>query len=489
MKIPTYESELTPNAPQLSVEDATQGAREIKQASSDVGSIGDKLIQVRDTAQSNEAEVKFLKRLSEIHGEALTKVDPWEAPKYVSDQMQQAINESGRGISSGLARNEFQQKASLEGARRSVAINHNIYEKQLKIAKASVTGYVDAKVQEYQTLTDPSERGVIRQQIIDKVGEGVNRGFINSKEATAYIHTNLHNADIGQVKNDMALNASAAYREIQKGVDGLYPYLNTHERSDLMQTAEKLMVKQEHEQKQVFTIAQNKNESDMLDKWFSGALQPSDIMDAHTNGKISEGFARSMTNVIEAPAANPKGKPDAKAYMDLVDKIQGNDAKPEDIRKEILDLNAQGKISASAAKSLYTTHMRTTDEGKKSVAELMGQNAQEALQIINKSEEQNKQRENDNGWWKGAVDYIKSWGKSQEKSPEAIAKATQDFFDKAASSNTKPAAALSAAKELINDKNSQSNPRVLQASEKGTLMIDAKGNRAIVYPDGRFEEQ
>ena len=42
--------------------------------------------------------------------------------------------------------------------------------------------------------------------------------------------------------------------------------------------------------------------------------------------------------------------------------------------------------------------------------------------------------------------------------------------------------------EAIKATNIQNNPKIMQAPEKGQLMMDAKGNKAMVYPDGHFEE-
>jgi len=40
----------------------------------------------------------------------------------------------------------------------------------------------------------------------------------------------------------------------------------------------------------------------------------------------------------------------------------------------------------------------------------------------------------------------------------------------------------------VNAENIRVNPDIVKSSEKGQLMMDAKGNKAIVYPDGHFEE-
>jgi hypothetical protein len=177
--------------------------------------------------------------------------------------------------------------------------------------------------------------------------------------------------------------------------------------------------------------------------------------------------------------------------MSLVDAMHAPDADPQKLRKRILDNVAAGKLSNTVAMHLYTANMMVNDEGDKtSVASSLGQRSvNERQKIIQDAEKEKLRLKEQNGLWKSAVDFIKGWGNQGGKDKKEQAEVVQDFYRKVGESGSKPSEALSTAKEIVNQKNVQANPEVSKAPKQGRIMMDANGNKALVFPDGSYEVQ
>lgn len=177
--------------------------------------------------------------------------------------------------------------------------------------------------------------------------------------------------------------------------------------------------------------------------------------------------------------------------MALIDKIHDPDSDPSKLRQELLNLSASGKISQSDAKHLYTAKMITKeDESKTSISDAMAQGKIDTRQkIIEDAQKQKKLEKEQNNAWKSSMDYIKKWADSVGKNVEEKAETVQEFWRKSTEKNVKSSEALDKAKEITNKKNIEANPQIVKFPKQGLLTMDAHGNKAIVYPDGSYEEQ
>ena len=109
------------------------------------------------------------------------------------------------------------------------------------------------------------------------------------------------------------------------------------------------------------------------------------------------------------------------------------------------------------------------------------------LDFIDAQEKKSGAVQKKQGALQAVWDFFKGWGAGRKDSKEDAAKAMLDFNDKVAAQNTKHDGYMGVAKQILNEKNVKDNPKIINNKKQGQLMIDAHGNKAMVYPDGSFD--
>lgn len=490
MKISEYQSGAGLNPTPVDPKVAAQGGGMLIDLGEGLSSLGEKFQQVQDDTQKSKAEVDLYKRFNDINNQAATDPEIWNHPERVDDMLKKAVDESSRGISSGQARQEYQQKASVEMSRRGVATHNLIRSKQLSERKTSLLNANDMRMEEYWNAANEGDRAAIKGEITNSVNDAIRKGVINADAGRQYLKTHLDKLSEGQVNKDLSIDAKATLSELQKGKDGIYKDLNPTQRTKAITSAENMVQKQKKQGKELHMIAQNKAEADLTGRYYQGGLTTDDVIKAQVSGRISPEFAKSVIKSIESPEAINHNT-DTIAYMKLVDDMHDPKSDPKELRQRLLDLTAQGKLSNTVANHLYTANMLVNEEGDKTnIASSLAQGKIDARQkAIEDDQRQKDALKKQQSWWKSSVDYIKSWGKSTGKDQKEVASTTQDLFAKANESKTKPSESLDVVKGIINQKNIQANPRLVKNCPKdGSVCMDAQGNKARVYPDGHHED-
>jgi hypothetical protein len=485
MKIPTYESQASLQPTQLDPRKAAQFGNEIIKLSEGLSSVADVMQKTKNETQILRQKTELTKRLNDIHNKAMTSPDVWKAGETAEEDMQRVVEETSKGVDSVEARNKYIEQATNEMNRRSVSVNNMILARQLKESKSAVTDHVDSLMEYGLNIVDPNERKQNRDEIIKTVEDAVNDGRIDRTKANDYLKTHLKKMDHDQVFSDLTLDAKGTLRQLELGKDGIYSHLNPADRAQWFTKAKKAVEKEDLENKEIFAIAQNQNEEDILKKHWSGVDVSKDIINAHVSGKISDGFARAVTDAMESPLS-VRPKTDAKEYMSLVDEMHKEGADPQKLRTRILNDVSKGKISNSVAEKLYTANYMFEDGSKNNLANMLGQQANSDREKLLRDDEIKKKGLQDrrNIFQKVIDMFNKHNGDDKTKTAEM----TQNLMDNVSKGKVKNEDLHSTARKIVSDDLRKKHPDWSSFPKEGKVLIDGMGNKIKMYPDYHYEE-
>ena len=156
----------------------------------------------------------------------------------------------------------------------------------------------------------------------------------------------------------------------------------------------------------------------------------------------------------------------------------------EDKRTALIDMNSDGDLATSDMKHLYQLHLIPNQGGAESLGQT--QQGRKDLQLLDKAEKQDKELKERGKSLQGAWDRI--FGHSDD--PHNVSDLLQKLHsDLAKEQNVTPDIIEQKTTEVINKDNMNKNPRVVHSCPKdGSVCMDAMGNKARVFPDGRIEE-
>jgi len=237
--------------------------------------------------------------------------------------------------------------------------------------------------------------------------------------------------------------------------DKISPAFYNEKRNELLIEAKKV----EKQTQLVIAEAKNKREEDLLSAHIlQNNVTPEMIRNELSAGSISPKFAQAMVSNIES-IKKIGTTSNSSTFNKLTDFILA-DNKPEETRLELLKENAKGEITDDELKILNTFNQAIT---KDTLEKAMPK--------------------------KSFLQTISFWSDEYAgKKPEAKAQMFKEYMQKVMA-GVNPETAVN---EIIKKKTQEvlvnKTPSMANLPEgKGQLMIDAQGNKAIVYPDGTIE--
>lgn len=409
--------------------------------------------------------------------------------QYYTDQLQQAVSDSQKYITLPTAKNQFHTEAQDTINIAGLKINAIRTKKYIDINKGELETFQQNQETNYLNSVTPAEKQQAMLESDRKFQEAYEGGYTTSAQMEKAKIKRNQTWDENQVMLDRHADADATIKDIQLGTSGPYKSLTPLQREKLITSTMEFKKKTEIEGQEVTSIARNNTEAALLEKHFDNQLTPKEVNDMHAQGQISDQFATSMLKNLNEPVVVPQGVDKFKGYQEVVKQIADPKNSLADVNKIIIDGLQKRNLTVDEAKSLWGATMVDEDGQKISVTKMIQESrGKQSSDIISQRKKMEDAVKSNQSWWQSAMNTIDSWGRKNDKTPQDQAQIKADFFKQIAASAKKPDQSLSVARDLINKDNTKTNPYVSKASEKGTIMMDSKGNKARVYPDGRYEE-
>lgn len=483
MKVPTYESQERLQPTPINPNTASSLGNSVVDLAGGLDSVGKMIQKLDDKRQTLKAETYLAQQHNQTARIVATDPNIDDLDKRIDERSNQSIQDASQLIQSSDARNNFTAKAQLETERRNAPLFRTVMARKSQDFKNSLVQANDEDIKEYQTLADPEERQLIKQKITDRTQEAVRDGHVNAMWAKAHVDTLLKSADINQVKSDMSLDATNAYKELQKGADGLYPDLTPNQRKQFTDRAQKMIEKQGSDNKLIYAVAQNHAESQLVDKMANNSLTQEDINNAQVMGnkgiRIRPEFAKAATDAINDPFPT-ESVPDK--YNKLVDQIQNSDTDPMTIKLNVL--NARGLTPQEKA-HLINAHLKEdSTDGKKSINDLINQGIKQNKEALLQADKNLKSEVQDRqSMFRKITDRFRDHAKDDAH----LSDLQQDYMSKI--QNVKDdSERMQIAQEILNHDTLKRNPGIATANPKGTIFIDkTTGAKRRYFPSGFWE--
>lgn len=470
-KIPRYETDatLTKEAPSVPVNAEAYGTfgKGLQEMGQTLGVIGQTFEKLRDIQQVSEAETEAAQRMEDLRIRTDNDPDIYGAGQRAEEELRKIREDTSNKISSVPAKMKYGAEYDLKSVAFMHKVNTDLKGKQVDLAQATMLKANDVDKEAYFNAASAAEQQMIKDRMKNRVDEMMSVGAIDQMAGYKYWTATEHDLNVGQVKNDIELDAGLALRELQKGKEGIYPDITTEERQDLTKAAEYQIARSERIAKQNIMIARNKNEAAMVDKYWNGTLTNDEVENGLLTGGISAGFGNTMMKNLQSPKSID-AKTDPETYMKLVDSILTPGRNPFEVRAELLKANTDGKLSRNDLQRLYTTRMIPGSEGNFSLAEEVTGGKNEDNPIVK--------------WLKAGVKVI-----TDTLPPFAAFDAVKNLFSRTHDDKLDGPQIVGAANDEVKQHFLELNPNIATYPKEGKEMIDAYGNKALVFPNGSYK--
>lgn len=446
--------------------------------------IGEVVQKLDNQRQTLKAQAYLARAHRENYKLAATDPDVDGLDEKISKNSYQSIEDASKFITNQTARDQFVEKAQYQSEIRNVPISNMILRRKSQDLKNSLVIANDEDIKTYTSLADPEDRKLLKQGIIDRTDQAIQDGHVNADWAKLHVSTLLKQADLKQVQDDMAINAEHTYQQLQKGSEGLYPDISPKHREQFAKQAEKLISKQGAENNMIYSIAQNHTENVLIDKMAHNTLTQEDVTNSILFGingvKSTPTFVKAATEALDDPFPTDSA-PDK--YNKLFDLVTNPDKEPAQVKLDVL--RSRGLTPQQKA-HLINGSLREdpSGDGTQSIANLvqdgLSKNKQQILELNRKVQNEVEQK-------RSVLGKIGELFADHAKDDKHLASLQQQLMEKATKvKSTEDLIAES--KNILNQDTLRSNPKFSTLPKEGKIMIDAKGNKARVYPDGSFEE-
>ncbi len=481
--VPTYFSRENLKPAELDPNVASGGGKQLSNLGEGLSAIGDTVQKLDNKRQTLKAQTAVAQQHIKIAQMAATDPNIDTLNERVDQMSEDAVSHAAEMIKSSEARQDFVAKANLDIERRNAAVYNTILRRKSQDFKNSLVEANDADIQDYQNSANPKERQLIRQNILDRTNEAINDGHVNADWGKVHATTLLKSADMNQVKSDMAINATATYEQLQKGKDGLYPYLNEGQRKKFADQAQKMVTKEGSDNKLIYGIAQNHAESQLVDKMGDGSLTQMDLNNASTVGlngiKARPEFVKAAREALDDPFPT-ESAPDK--YNKLVQDIQNPSVDPMTMKLNIL--NARG-LTPQEKSHLINAHLREdTQDGKQSINDLIQQGIKQNKQKLMQAD---KNLQTEIASRQTFFSKITERFRDHAKDDSHLAGLQKEYMSRLQDTKDDQER-LQLAQEIMNKDTLKRNPGIATANAKGTVFIDkTTGAKRRYFPSGFWE--
>ncbi len=420
----------------------SQTGKDISFLGQTIAKVSQQFLQAQTTHEITKADTEARRRLGELELEAVNTPDVFDINQF--NQKREKIREEvSKGITLPSAREQFQSQFSRLSLSSDFNIRTTLRKRQIDAMKTSMLENIDA-------LQDSETREAELDLLLKK---NIGNLVISKEKAFKLKKATLKDWEEKDVRNAIAINADVAKQAL---TDGEFDF-TTDETAKWIQVAEKKIKRNEKE-------VQKTRDT----KWLVNL------------GKIGEDMNKVSTEDLIQMMANDEIDPQIgndliawKTDPKTVDNEVDKEIWKEIVRDSMNPEQDLRKFQATMAKALKEGNIKSKDYANLTV--------------------------HTNNLFQSAINF-----KSQDSAFMKAMRTAMDvirinilpipgFFAikeliKKVQAGIKDEDIVPAAKEIINKNTVENNPQLTGFSEKGQLMIDAFGNKALVFPDGRIEE-
>jgi hypothetical protein len=473
--IPTYESQgkLTQAKPgkELSPQMAGAQGAAMQEAGEKISAFGQKLDELRDFYQKTAGENRLLDGFMEINETAMSDPDIKNASKKAQSKMEKLKSEITATITSPKTQAEFENSYRWHAYSLMNKINTQLWNKQADSAAAELDTKIQKGLAAYG-YANKDERVRIAGDLQDSISEVTSKGFMSREKGVNVWQNVQKEMRMGVVKADMSINPEETYKQLQRGLvptegkDGAYPDLTMGERIDLIDKADTRItqIKKQIERKQI------------LDEF----NQTSSVIKGIASNKIN--LNDPTLNIIDLAGKNTKLGIAIKAVQE-----NKGDYLPEEAKNEYFQAYVKDVFSSRSIKDINNVLVDALNaNGNNEISQdklniLVDAAMNQAKILPIKEGDDRPEMTSQQAEAIAGVHFLTNWSEqSGIKDVHTISQYLTEI--------NKGIQAKVAVDNAIKTTAIKNNPKILQVPEKGQLMIDKNGNKAMVFPDGHYEE-
>jgi len=410
--------------------------------------IYEKWKKTNDTLQYNTVKANISEGMLSLQARALQDPDYNAGEAYLKEAdkiREEALKDMSPGSAKDLATIQFDHetnvaKIKLDSIFRSKQVEFGILQYDRNVAILKEKAY-----------SSPGEEAAISREMDILLAAQVDGGILSLAQAGKEKDNFLKEVGIGVVNRDIFNDSEKAYVELKKGKKGKYAYLDQDDRISLINTAKGTVDANEAYKKYVKNKEIIAKRFDIATRIAKGELAPSgyqeeinDVIDV--DYRMAEALRKNLGNgqfVVEDETNQP--------FIDVLTETfkSATDKEVTDVITNVLD---NPKISRDRFAGLIWACKKRAEE------------------IDNP---------NKGNWWTNTF----RWLTATDKMEVLVNTITRAEKENAADDRS-----AQILKEEIQKDRKNNVVDITTFGEKGQIMMDAEGNRAIVYPDGRIEE-
>ena len=451
MKIPAYEvsgETIQPTAVDPNV--AGQGGRAMEKMGEGIVSLAEDWKKLKDRDDQAKAQIALTQKIDQIHIKSAQDPDVWGASARAQQEIDAALQETAKMVSSPDAKEAYMQKAGLVAERKWMAINTQLMARQSQQGKADDLNLMDLKGQDWLNAVEGKDKVVIEKEINDIANDSITSRHSNPVAMRSHLRSFWRDLYNKQIDHDINLNLATdnpvdrmkvAQDELAKGDKGRYSYLDAGQRIIAEKKLQTGMKTAETTEKERARNINHQTDKDLTWKYLHGGLTQDDI-DRNYN-RLTPGRAATLTKGLIMGDVPQKSNP--KAYGDMMDFIADKKNSERDCTDKLLEMETAGKLSKDEAQTLAESFI--VDPGKDPVMQLSQRpNLPEMLKAQDQKNDMSQQKRS---WlssaWQMIGSYVGSnaakgaelalqmnvWmGKNNSQSDEDMPKAAKEVIKK-----------------------------------------------------------
>ena len=368
-------------------------------------------------------------------------------------------------ILAGVTNEEYRDKLSQSIDGQFLTLSNHVVQNEVseknKIVLNSFTQNIEQKIHDSGMITKPDELNKAIDGIQDTQAQASN--FVGDDEKT------MKNKQITMAEKPVEVAITRALvddptgaraTELLASVKGRINEDKYNEfNKDIIDTVKTAKRTAEHDQQEIV-----RNKLDELNTAFlNDGLTARDIYDAAPiiGGKAARGlkdqlFAKQNTKLKAITTEDEQQQ----KYIDLVDSVFSDEADRYSLKNVLVSSYADGSINGQEAQQL--------DQVKKIMEDM--------------------RFNNESGVMNGAIKTVKGWFGQHNPDNKSLVASLKKVINFNPDLKKTDEEITDFTNSLIKSEAVKLNPKIGSLPDTGKIMIDANGNKAKVYPDGRYEE-
>lgn len=501
-KIPQYVSSLTPTAEtgqvMIDPNNVGQTGKDLQVAAQGADQLGGEMQKISGITQLTQANNYAQENLRNVRAQALSDPDLWKNQQKYTDQINKIHTDSLGMVNDNLYKAELDRRLGTTVAVNNFDVKQYARKNLIDTSKASMLNTISSLSDTYVQASNPLQRQDTVNQINQTIEDQVNSGLMHAADAVKFKVTTMKNLMDKQVTHDIDVDPNIALKNLQDGAYGDLPYGDkTKYMSISQQMIERTARVAKLQQDQVHTTNENKMIDDMTGP---NAPRTPDIETALVTNNVSNQFGQYALKAASSPKT-VDATTDAETYNKIVNKFVDAKSSTSKIQTLIMKGMSEGNLATEDVQSLNKMQSIQMDPVAKqqfTTGLMMIGNAADKLSPSDDDMKHQMTRDYlyrtlngespaaaTHSVYKDAVyKQFPSVG-LQDKLPAKVATASQGVTSLLPQTDGMPKAGYQIKDGKVSAKGASESK---SAKTGGRLMVDGKGIKAMVYPDGSFEE-